>query len=106
MPRGTRRFAQAGTLQTFMHQAQRQDYAFGQKFWADEYRLNALIDTYPKPYVAFMQGFVMGGGVGVSCHGSHRIVGKHPKSQCQRLGLVWCLMWVVPRCWRRPRTFR
>lgn len=43
-------------------------------FWRDEYLLNELIDSYPKPYVAIMDGIVMGGGVGVSAHGSHRIV--------------------------------
>lgn len=44
------------------------------KFWRDEYVLNALIGRYPKPYVAVMDGIVMGGGVGLSAHGSHRIV--------------------------------
>ena len=44
------------------------------KFWAHEYRLNAAIASYPKPFVAFMDGIVMGGGVGLSCHGSLRLV--------------------------------
>lgn len=44
------------------------------KFWRDEYILNALIGSYPKPYVAVMDGIVMGGGVGLSGHASHRIV--------------------------------
>lgn len=43
-------------------------------FWRDEYRLNVRIARYPKPYVALMDGIVMGGGVGVSAHGSVRIV--------------------------------
>lgn len=43
-------------------------------FWREEYALNALIASYPKPYVAVMDGVVLGGGVGVSAHGSHRIV--------------------------------
>ncbi|PWV77406.1 enoyl-CoA hydratase [Nocardia neocaledoniensis] len=43
-------------------------------FWRDEYLLNDLIGGYPKPYVAIMDGIVMGGGVGVSAHGSHRVV--------------------------------
>jgi enoyl-CoA hydratase len=44
------------------------------QFFADEYRLNTKIKTYPKPYVAIMDGIVMGGGVGVSIHGSHRFI--------------------------------
>ena len=44
------------------------------QFWADEYRMNAAIDSYPKPFVAFMDGVVMGGGVGISAHGSLRLV--------------------------------
>lgn len=43
-------------------------------FWRDEYVLNAAIGRYPKPYVAVMDGIVMGGGVGISAHGSVRIV--------------------------------
>lgn len=43
-------------------------------FWRDEYRLNARIARFPKPYVAAMDGIVMGGGVGVSAHGGVRIV--------------------------------
>ncbi|MFI0741181.1 enoyl-CoA hydratase/isomerase family protein [Streptomyces sp. NPDC021100] len=43
-------------------------------FWRDEYRLNARIARYPKPYAAVMDGIVMGGGVGISAHGSVRIV--------------------------------
>jgi enoyl-CoA hydratase/carnithine racemase len=43
-------------------------------FWRAEYRLNAMIARYPKPYVALMDGFCLGGGVGLAAHGSHRIV--------------------------------
>ncbi|MFE5119785.1 enoyl-CoA hydratase/isomerase family protein [Streptomyces sp. NPDC056669] len=48
--------------------------AASRAFWRDEYTLNARIARYPKPYVALMDGIVMGGGVGVSAHGSVRIV--------------------------------
>jgi enoyl-CoA hydratase len=44
------------------------------RFYRDEYRLNTLIKRFPKPYVALLDGIVMGGGVGVSFHGSHRVV--------------------------------
>ena len=44
------------------------------EFWRDEYGLNERIARYPKPYVAIMDGITMGGGVGVSAHGSVRIV--------------------------------
>ena len=44
-------------------------------FWREEYVLNAMIKSYPKPYVALIDGIVMGGGVGLSVHGSHRVAG-------------------------------
>ena len=43
-------------------------------FFRNEYRLNYLISRYPKPYVALMEGMVMGGGIGISVHASHRVV--------------------------------
>lgn len=51
-------------------------------FWSDEYRLNATIAAYPKPYVALMDGVVLGGGIGLSAHGSHRVV-----TERSRLGM-------------------
>jgi enoyl-CoA hydratase len=45
-------------------------------FWREEYELNILIHRYPKSYVALIDGIVMGGGVGVSLHGSHRVAGE------------------------------
>ncbi len=44
------------------------------EFWSEEYRMNAKLAEYPKPIISLMQGFVMGGGVGIGCHGSHRVV--------------------------------
>lgn len=46
----------------------------GATFWAEEYQLNLDIAQYPKPYVALQTGIVLGGGIGISAHGSHRIV--------------------------------
>lgn len=45
-----------------------------QRFFAVEYPLNALIARYPKPYVAHLRGVTMGGGLGLSAHGTHRLV--------------------------------
>jgi enoyl-CoA hydratase len=44
------------------------------RFWTEEYRLNALIGRYPKPFVALQDGIVMGGGIGLSGHARWRIV--------------------------------
>ncbi|MEZ5210174.1 enoyl-CoA hydratase/isomerase family protein [Gordonia sp. (in: high G+C Gram-positive bacteria)] len=56
-------------------------------FWRDEYRLNAAIAEYPKPYVAFMDGFVMGGGVGISAHASVRIVTDRTRFAMPEVGI-------------------
>ena len=56
-------------------------------FWADEYALNALIARYPKPYVAFMDGVVLGGGVGVSAHGSFRVVTERTRLGMPETGI-------------------
>jgi enoyl-CoA hydratase len=49
------------------------DGAVGRAFFRDEYRMNRRIQRFPKPYIALLDGITMGGGVGISIHGSHRI---------------------------------
>ncbi|MFE7717802.1 enoyl-CoA hydratase/isomerase family protein [Nocardia rhizosphaerihabitans] len=56
-------------------------------FWREEYLLNDLIGSYPKPYVAIMDGIVMGGGVGLSAHGSHRIVTERSQIGMPEVGI-------------------
>jgi enoyl-CoA hydratase len=59
----------------------------GKILWRDEYILNARIKKFPKPYVAFMDGIVMGGGVGLSAHSSHRVVTDKTKLAMPEVGL-------------------
>lgn len=59
----------------------------GARFWRQEYVMNARIAKYPKPYVAFMDGLVMGGGVGLSGHASHRIATDRTKLAMPEVGL-------------------
>jgi len=56
-------------------------------FWADEYTLNARIARYPKPYVALMDGLVLGGGVGLSAHGSLRVVTERTRIGMPEVGI-------------------
>ncbi|MFD9883072.1 enoyl-CoA hydratase/isomerase family protein [Streptomyces alboflavus] len=56
-------------------------------FWRDEYHLNARIARYPKPYVAVMDGIVMGGGVGVSAHGGVRVVTERSRIAMPETGI-------------------
>lgn len=50
------------------------------EFFATEFRLNLLISQYPKPYIAFMDGATLGGGIGISAHGRHRVVTERTKA--------------------------
>jgi len=84
---GEKAFSAGGDLAEMYKTGSAGDYSYGRKFWADEYRLNAKIANYPKPYLAFCQGFTMGGGVGVSLHGSHRIVCENSKIAMPECGV-------------------
>lgn len=56
-------------------------------FFADEYRLNAQIDRFKKPYVALVDGIVMGGGVGISLHGSHPVMTENAVFAMPEVGI-------------------
>lgn len=73
---GTRAFCSGGDIAEMYDTGIAGDFDYGRRFWADEYRMNAKMFRFPKPVVSFLQGYTMGGGVGVGCHGSHRIVGE------------------------------
>lgn len=69
---GTRGFCAGGDIR-LAAQSGRGDGVAGERFFAVEYRMNARIKAFPKPYVTIMDGVTMGGGAGISVHGSHRI---------------------------------
>ncbi|MGH3358510.1 MAG: enoyl-CoA hydratase/isomerase family protein [Nocardioidaceae bacterium] len=71
---GERGLCAGGDIRTLYDAATTGDYDQAETFWRREYALDTLVARYPKPYVALMDGLVMGGGVGVSTHASHRIV--------------------------------
>lgn len=84
---GERAFCAGGDIAALYHAARDGDHQLGRDFFRDEYRMNARIDEFPKPIVAFMQGFVMGGGVGVGGHASHRIVGDSTQIAMPETGI-------------------
>ncbi len=88
---GERAFCAGGDITKLYERGLTGDFEYARKFWRDEYRLNALIANYPKPYIPFLHGFVMGGGVGIACHGSHRIVCENVK-----IAMPECAIGLIP----------
>ena len=84
---GDRAFCAGGDIAAVYRAGLAGDHQVGRDFFRDEYRMNARIAEYPKPIVAFMQGFVMGGGVGVGGHASHRIVGDSTRIAMPETGI-------------------
>ncbi len=72
---GDRAFSAGGDLRQVTAGGMQGPHEQALQFWRDEYRLNAQIKRFRKPYIALIDGIVMGGGVGVSVHGSHRVAG-------------------------------
>ncbi len=70
-----------------LYESSRTGGDLGKVFWRQEYIMNARIAKFPKPYVAFMDGLVMGGGVGLSGHGSHRVVTERTRLAMPEVGL-------------------
>jgi enoyl-CoA hydratase len=72
---GDRAFSAGGDIRDLYNLGKAGRYAEMLPFWREEYSLNAQIKRYPKPYISLIDGIVMGGGVGISMHGSHRVAG-------------------------------
>lgn len=88
---GAKAFCAGGDVSDLYHAARAGDLEMGRRFWRDEYRLNATIFAYPKPVISFLHGYTLGGGVGVGCHGSHRIV-----NDTSRIGLPEVSIGLLP----------
>ena len=69
---GTRGFCAGGDIR-MLAESGKGDSSQARAFFATEYRMNAAIKSFPKPYLAIMDGVTMGGGVGLSVHGTHRV---------------------------------
>lgn len=88
---GDRAFCAGGDIADMYQYGLRGDCGYGRRYWRDEYRMNAAINEFPKPVISFMHGYVMGGGVGVGCHGSVRVVGES-----SRIAMPECSIGLVP----------
>jgi enoyl-CoA hydratase/carnithine racemase len=70
---GEKAFCAGGDIRSLYDLGKQQRYDEAMQFFNDEYRLNYRISHYSKPYIAFMDGITMGGGMGLSIHGAFRI---------------------------------
>jgi len=98
---GERAFSAGGDLRQVYDLGRAGHHAEALTFWREEYALNAAIKRYPKPYVALIDGIVMGGGVGVSVHGSHRVAGDRFQFAMPEVGIGFFpdigATWFLPR---------
>ncbi|MCC6947532.1 MAG: enoyl-CoA hydratase/isomerase family protein [Bradyrhizobiaceae bacterium] len=72
---GGKAFAAGGDIRTVVEWLKAGRFDEAMEFWREEYLLNVEIKRFPKPYIALVEGICMGGGVGLSVHGSHRVAG-------------------------------
>lgn len=83
---GDRALCAGGDVRS-LYDSRVQGSALARAFWRDEYRLNALIGRYPKPYIAIQDGIVMGGGIGLSGHAAYRIVTERSRLAMPETGI-------------------
>ncbi|MGY3437116.1 MULTISPECIES: enoyl-CoA hydratase/isomerase family protein [unclassified Marinovum] len=88
---GEKAFCAGGDIAEMYATGTAGDFDYGRRFWRDEYRMNARLFEFPKPVASFLQGYTMGGGVGIGCHGSHRVVGD-----TSRIAMPECGIGLVP----------
>jgi enoyl-CoA hydratase len=83
---GERGFCAGGDIRG-LYESIREGGDLGKVFWRDEYIMNSRIASYPKPYIAYMDGVVMGGGVGLGAHGRHRILTERTQLAMPEVGI-------------------
>ncbi|MBB3355503.1 enoyl-CoA hydratase [Rhizobium sp. BK049] len=97
---GERGFCAGGDIRA-LHESARAGDDLAGTFWREEFRLNHKIAVYPKPYVALMDGITMGGGVGLSSHGRHRIVTERTRLAMPETGIGYVpdvgATWLLPK---------
>ncbi len=102
---GGRAFSAGGDIRWLYERGRAGDHEAQLTFWREEYLLNQRIKRFSKPYVALIDGVVMGGGVGVSLHGSHRVVSERGVFAMPEVGIGFFpdvgASWLLPRLPRR-----
>ena len=83
---GDRAFCAGGDV-ILLHDSGKAGDDRAEKFWRTEYALNEYIFRYPKPYITLIDGFVMGGGVGLSVHGRLRVAGDTTRFAMPETGI-------------------
>ena len=83
---GERAFCAGGDV-ILLHDSGKAGDSRAEKFWRTEYALNEYISRYPKPYITLIDGFVMGGGVGLSVHGRLRVAGDTTRFAMPETGI-------------------
>ena len=83
---GDRAFCAGGDV-ILLHDSGKAGDSRAENFWREEYILNEYISRYPKPYISLIDGFVMGGGVGLSVHGRIRIAGDNTQFAMPETGI-------------------
>ena len=84
---GDRAFCAGGDVRWVTERGRAGDRAAGQQFFREEYTLNDRIHGFSKPYVSLIDGIVMGGGVGLSLHGTHRVVTERAVFAMPEIGI-------------------
>ena len=74
---GDRAFCAGGDIRALRQYELDGEHHRAEEFFREEYDLNLAIATYPKPYIALIDGICMGGGIGVSVHAPYRVATEH-----------------------------